>query len=39
MIKKHLNNLSKGEAAGIFQLESNGMASVLRQFNQINLKK
>jgi DNA polymerase-3 subunit alpha len=29
--KKTFKNLSLGEAAGIFQLESNGMASVLRQ--------
>ena len=29
--KKTFDNLSKGEAAGIFQLESNGMGSVLRQ--------
>ena len=29
--KKTFNQLSKGEAAGIFQLESNGMGSVLRQ--------
>ena len=28
---KTFNNLSKGEATGIFQLESNGMSSVLRQ--------
>ena len=29
--KETYQNLSKGEAAGIFQLESNGMGSVLRQ--------
>ena len=29
--KKTFKELSKGEAAGIFQLESNGMGSVLRQ--------
>ena len=29
--EKTFRNLSQGEAAGIFQLESNGMASVLRQ--------
>ena len=29
--KKTFDHLSKGEASGIFQLESNGMSSVLRQ--------
>ena len=29
--RKTFDNLSKGEATGIFQLESNGMGSVLRQ--------
>ena len=36
---KTFQQLSKGNAVGVFQLESNGMSSVLRNYNQINLKK
>ena len=31
MIKKPLSQLSKGDAIGVFQLESSGMSNVLKQ--------